>query len=86
MRARRWTDPTLTRPRPRPETLVSYRIAAYRDFIDPPLLEALQGRCVPVPDVSGLAVARGLRSQFPSIETDVALGLVAAVARAVARR
>ena len=44
-----------------------YRIAAYRDFIDPPLLEALRGRCVSVPEVPGLGVARGLRSQFPSL-------------------
>mgnify|MGYP001271875541 CR=1 FL=1 len=63
---------------------MTYRIAAYRDFIDAPLLAALQARCVLVPAVPGLGVARGLRAQFPTIETDAALGLVAAVARAVA--
>ena len=61
-----------------------YQIAAYRDFIDPPLLAALQARCEVVDAVPGLAVAQGLRTRFPAVETDVALGLVAAVSRIVA--
>ena len=39
-----------------------YQIAAYREFIDPPLLAALHARCEAVEAVPGLVVAEGLRA------------------------
>ena len=62
---------------------MSYGVPAYRDFIPGPLLQQLRDRTEPVAAVPGLAVAHGLRQDFPHVETDDALRLVADVARTV---
>jgi malate synthase len=59
-------------------------IPAYRAFIPDALRLRLLADAEPVPAVPGLAVARGLRTRFPTIETDEALAIVCEVYRAVA--
>lgn len=56
-------------------------IPAYLDFLPGSLLARLQEESVPVPEVPGLRVARGLRETFPTIETPEALALVVEVYR-----
>jgi malate synthase len=63
---------------------VSYDIPAYEAFIPPSLRAALLAASEPVPAVTGLRVAAGLRDAFPAVETDEALSVVAEVARQVA--
>ena len=65
---------------------MSYEIPAYEAFIPTPLRAALLANAAPVDAVPGLSVAAGLRQDFPAVETDAALSLVAEVARAVAPR
>ena len=54
-------------------------IPAYLDFLPRPLLGRLASDADEVAAVPGLRVARGLREQFPHIETDEALALVVEV-------
>jgi len=61
-------------------------IPAYAAFIPDPLREALVARAEPVPAVPGLAVAPGLRAEFPRLEDDGLLSLVVEVHRAVRER
>lgn len=56
-------------------------VPAYADFLPLPLLQRLRADAEPVAAVPGLRVQRGLRADFPQLETDEALALVAAVYR-----
>jgi len=54
-------------------------IPTYTDFIDEPLLAALNAAAVPVPEVPGLRVAAGLRAQFPELLTAEAHAFICGV-------
>jgi len=58
-------------------------VPAYTDFLPEPLLDRLRADADAVPEVPGLRVQRGLREEFPKIETIEALEVVAAVYRRV---
>lgn len=58
-------------------------ISAYHAFLPKPLLAALRASAEPVPAVPGLAVAPGLRTNFPEVETDTALAIAVEVFRSV---
>lgn len=58
-------------------------IPEYRAFIPDPLLLRLDTESEPVPEVPGLRIAPGLRSEFPHIETPEALSFVCEVYDAV---
>lgn len=60
----------------------SSALSLYSDFLSPPLLARLLADSDAVPGVAGLRVARGLRDDFPTTETEEALSLVCAVYRA----
>ena len=51
-------------------------IPYYQEFLSAPLLERLDQESETVPAVNGLKVAKGLRDDFPDIETDDALAFV----------
>ena len=55
----------------------------YLDFLPQPLLRRLFDAAEPVPAVPGFRVAAGLRAEFPDIETDLGIELLAAVYRRV---
>ena len=59
-------------------------IPAYLEFLPAPLRERLWTCAEPVPAVPDLRVAPGLRSEFPHLLTDEALGLVVEVYQATA--
>jgi malate synthase len=61
-------------------------VPAYRAFLPDPLLERLAADAEPVPDVPGLRVAKGLLSEFPTVETQQALAVVCDVYRQMRAR
>lgn len=58
-------------------------VPAYADFLPETLLRRLCDDAEPVAGVPGLRVQRGLRDEFPRLETDEALSIVTAVYRRV---
>lgn len=54
-------------------------IPAFDDFLPAPLLETLWNTAEAVPAVPGLRVLKGLRSEFPHLESDEALSLMVEV-------
>ena len=59
--------------------MLRYDIPAYLDFLPERLLERLWEDAEAIDGVEGLRVARGLRDEFPNIETDEALAFVCAL-------
>lgn len=65
---------------------MSLDLPAYAAHLPEPLLSALRASAEPVPEVPGLAIAQGLRAEFPHILTAEALQIVAEVYRATRGR
>jgi malate synthase len=61
-------------------------VPAYQSFLPDPLRERLWADAVPVAEVPGLRVAKGLREEFPAIESTEALQIVCEVYRATRER
>lgn len=65
-----------------PNGTMTVDIPAYLDFLPEPLLAALSRESEEVPEVPGLRVAKGLRAEFPELESAELLALTAEVYRA----
>ena len=63
--------------------MITVDIPEYLRFLPAPLLAALSRDAEAVPGVAGLAVAKGLQAEFPSLESPEVLGLVREVYLAV---